>query len=109
MFSLKLSCLPSSDERFQCEDEGISAYPSALTPAVATFQGQTEWMLAGLPLFLLHTSSPRLSMATYTCGSNRSCVLTANIVFTRKHNKLLITALYVLYLRYKCKCIPYGV
>lgn len=53
MFSLKLSCLPSSDERFQCEDEGISAYPSALTPAVATFQGQTEWVLAGLPHFAL--------------------------------------------------------
>lgn len=46
MFSLKLSYLPSSDERVQSRDERNSAHPCGLTFATATFQGQAEWMLA---------------------------------------------------------------
>lgn len=46
MFSLKLSYLPSSDERVQSRDERSSAHPCGLTLATATSQGQTEWMLA---------------------------------------------------------------
>jgi len=46
MFSLKLSYLPSSDERVQSGDERSSAHPCGLTPATVTFQGWTESMLA---------------------------------------------------------------
>lgn len=46
MFSLKLSYLPCSDERVQFRDERSSAHPCGLSPATATFQEQTEWMLA---------------------------------------------------------------
>lgn len=46
MFSLKLSYLPSSDERVQCRDERSSVHPCGLPPATATFQGRPEWMLA---------------------------------------------------------------
>lgn len=45
MFSLKLSYLPSSDERVQSKDEGSSAHPFGLSLAAATFQALTEWLL----------------------------------------------------------------
>ena len=70
MFSVKLSYLPSSDERFQYEDERSSVHPCGLISATATFQGQTEWVLLGLLLSWLHTQSLQLFMAkhTHTCG-----------------------------------------
>lgn len=45
MFSLKLSYLPSSDERLQSRDERSSAHPCSLSPSTDTFQAQTEYRL----------------------------------------------------------------
>lgn len=63
MFSLKLSYLPSSDERVQCKDERSSAYPCGLTCATATFRDKHNCcvqMRTSFLLFLLHTSSPQI-------------------------------------------------
>lgn len=45
MFSLRLSYLPSNDERLQSRDKRSSAHPSGLTPFAATLQAQTQLML----------------------------------------------------------------
>lgn len=45
MFSLKLSYLPSSDERVQSRDEGSSAHPFGLSLAAASFQVLAERLL----------------------------------------------------------------
>lgn len=63
MFSLKLSYLTSSDERVQSRDERSSAHPFGLSPATATFQVLTEWLLVDedkpLPV---HNSLPQMTM-----------------------------------------------
>lgn len=94
MFSLKLSYLPSSDERLQSRDERSSAHACGLTPSTATFQAQTQWMMVDedepLPV---HNSSPQMTMSlathTHTCGSSSNCLVTTVIVFTTKQEKLL--------------------
>lgn len=68
MFSLKLSYLPSSDERLQSRDERSSVHPCGLTPSTATFQAQTQWMMVDEDEPLPVHNSPRMtmSMATHT-------------------------------------------
>lgn len=69
MFSLKLSYLPSSDERVQSRDERSLAHPFGLSPATATFQALTEWLLVDedqpLPVHS-SLSQMKMSMATHT-------------------------------------------
>lgn len=103
MFSLKLSFLPSSDERVQCWDERRSAHLCGLTPATNTFQGQTELMLADEdkppPVPASHKLTTNDSLWQHTpVGVIAAACVTAVIVFTREQDKLLITVLYGLYL-----------
>lgn len=112
MFSLKLSYLPSSDERVQSGDERSSAHPCGLTPATVTFQGRTESMLADedkpphVPASQQFTTNDSLWQHTHThtpVGVTATACVTTVIVFTKKQDKLLILIQSILYVKHEFK------
>lgn len=109
MFSLKLSYLPSSDDRVQCKDERSSAYPCGLTCATATSRYKHNWcvqMRTSFLLLLLHTSSPQIiSLWQHTPVGEIAAVCVTSLSCLPESKTSYLSLYHIFYTSYEYKYI----